>query len=113
MSGEVVKVEVLKEGSDVVKEVVRSKGRPCKGVRKLTEDERREAKRISNERYYERNREKIKENMKMRYNEDVELSRIKAREKSDRYYKAHKEDVKLIQSVYYYKKVYEKDDLKN
>jgi hypothetical protein len=83
------------------------RGRPVKGTPKLTDEERKEAKRLTNERYYEKNRDKINQYMQNKYNKDLETSRLIARQKSEKYYDSHKEDMKLTQSIYYYKRVYE------
>jgi hypothetical protein len=82
----------------------RPKGRPCKGTPKLTEEERKEAKRLTNERYNNKNREKINLYRVQKYNENIELSRIKGLEYSERYVKEHYEDVRLYQISNYYKK---------
>lgn len=88
----------------------RPKGRPVKGTLKLTEDERKDAKRLTNERYNNKNREKINLYRVQKYNENLEESRIKAQEYSEKYVKEHYEDVRFAQSIYYYRMKSEKEN---
>jgi hypothetical protein len=84
--------------------VKRSRGRQPKGVAKLTDEERREAKRLTNERYNDKNRDKINLYRVHKYNENLELSRIKGLEYSEKYNKDHYDEVRLYQISNYYKK---------